>query len=236
METGHSDITSPRRNITDHILSSIKAALSSLPFAGGIASLIADYVPSSTEKSVRKAISQLQNRLEQLGERVDLASVDPDEFSDAVKSFLLLTQKTSREEKLRGAANLFANLLLKNDDPERLTYTEADHFWRCLDSLSIGAIRLLGLVCRKVKTQRIREAPGGEYMFTAADVVPLMNDVPPHIVLSLVAELNAWNLLRKESAPVTLATEGYRENDQIFLTPTGPRFVESVLHPGDGKG
>ena len=235
METSHSDITPPRRSVTDHILSTIKAALSSLPFTGGIASLIADYVPSSTEKSIRKAISALRKRLDQLGERVDVAAVDPDEFSDAVKSFLLLTQRTSREEKLRGAGNLLANLLLTNDDPERLTYTEADHFWRCLDALSIGAIRLLGLICQEMNTRGLREAPGGEYMFAAGDVVPMMNDLSPHLVLSLVAELDALNLLRKAAASVSLASQGYRENDAIFLTRTGLRFVEMVLQAGHGE-
>jgi hypothetical protein len=80
----------PGPRATDHVMSGIKAVLSSLPFTGGIASLIADYVPSSTQKAMRRAIECLNDQLRALGNRVDEAQVDPDQFSDNVKSFLLL--------------------------------------------------------------------------------------------------------------------------------------------------
>jgi len=194
------------------------------------------YVPSSTQKAVWKAIGEVDRRLEALGDRIDQDALDPDEFSDAVKSFMILTQRTSRDEKLRAAANLLTNLMLRDNDPEKLTFTEADHFWRCLDSLSIGSIQLLGLICREPRTRNVRKSPGGEQRFSAGDVVPLMKDLPPHVVLSLVAELGARHLLRTEAAPVSLETNGYRENDPVFLTPSGLRFVETVLQAGATEG
>ena len=233
-----SQLSPPRRDWRDHIDNVADAAisevLSKLPFGTFVSSLAAEYIPSSTRKAVSEAIQVLENRLDSLADRIDrdAKSIDPDEFSDSAKSFLLLTQRTSREEKLRGAANLLANQLLKDGDREKLSYTEADHFWRCLDSLSIGAIQLLGLICKRVEVAKPRKVAGDEYVFENKDVVSLMPKLPPTSVLSLAAELNAWYMVRMDAAGVSLVINGYRQNDQVFLTPTGMSFVETVLQAG----
>lgn len=229
-------LTPPKRGIKGHIISVVKAALSSLPvpLAGGVASLIDDYVPKSTEKAVWRAIGYLGKRLEDLADRIDLESVDADEFADTVKSFLLLSQRTSQERKLQAAANILANLLLKEGDPEKLSYTELDHFSRCIDSLSTGAIHVLGVAYRLAKTRRREATPEGDVRLAARDIVPNIEGIPPAVIMSLTAELSAWNLLLIESRSgfVGYYADGYCTNLPLRFTSVAGRFVEYVLGEG----
>ena len=55
-------------------------------------------------------------------------------------------ERTHRDEKLRAAANILANLLLKPGDQAKVSYDELDHLIRCVDALSIGAITVLGAI------------------------------------------------------------------------------------------
>ena len=82
---GSNELVAPKRSLRGHILSAIKATFSSLPWAGGIASLIDDYVPKSTEGAIWKAVEYLNERVRSLGDRVNAEAVAPDEFSDTVK-------------------------------------------------------------------------------------------------------------------------------------------------------
>ena len=71
----------------DHALIAIKGALNLVPVVGGVlSSLIGDYVPLSTQRSIEKATLLLRNRLEKLQDRIDIEAVNKDEFADLLKS------------------------------------------------------------------------------------------------------------------------------------------------------
>jgi len=53
-----------KKTKSDHALAIIKAGLSTVPYIGGaIASLIEDYVPSATQRSIETAIEILKQKL-----------------------------------------------------------------------------------------------------------------------------------------------------------------------------
>ena len=134
---------------TDHIVALFKPGLSGVPWIGGpLSSLIGDYVPTSTQRSIERAIGHLQENLKQLEHRLDAAAVNKEELSEFFKSWYLVVVRSHHESRLKSASALLANILLKEDDPDRLSYEEADHFVRSLDSLSIGAIETLGLALK----------------------------------------------------------------------------------------
>src|SRR6266852_674144 len=96
---------------SDHALIVIKAALNAVPIVGGsIASLIDDYIPLSTQRSIEIATQLLKERLEALGNRIDVDAVNKDEFAELFKSCYLAIVRTTQESKLHAAAALLANL------------------------------------------------------------------------------------------------------------------------------
>ena len=71
---------------SDHALIAIKASLNLIPSVGGaIASLIGDYVPLSTQRSIEVTTDLLREKLTALEGRLDTEIVDKDEFSELFK-------------------------------------------------------------------------------------------------------------------------------------------------------
>jgi hypothetical protein len=206
----------------DHIIAVIKASLNAVPFVGGsIASLISDYVPTSTERAIKTAIELLGEKLTLLEGRIDVEGVNKDDFAELFKSCYLVIVRTNREEKLRAAAAMLANLLLRADDPKKVSYEELDHLVRCLDALSIGAISVIGA------SYQIAISPSssqGNFHFPQ-----LRKEFPqfdPSLLMSLVSELRSLNLLRVQEGGIRTP-----DHDEVLLelTSIGKRFVERFI-------
>ena len=213
---------------SDHALIAIKAALNAVPYVGGaVASLIGDYVPLSTQRSIDRTTKLLQERLTKLEGRLDAESVNKDEFSDLFKSCYLVVVRTTQEEKLRAAAAILANLLLKPGDSEKASYTELDHFVRCLDALSVGAIAALGAARGIVQNANVRPDHHGDQSFSFEQLQRQFPQMEPALLMGLVGELNAFNLLRAEGRP-SIPTSQYG-NYPLSLTPLGSRLVQRFL-------
>ena len=229
---------------TDHALIAIKAALNLVPSVGGaLASLIGDYIPLSTQRSIEKATVLLREQLEKLQDRVDVEMVNKDEFADLFKSSYLAIVRTTNEKKLRAAAAILANLLLKPRDSDKLPYTELDHFVRCLDQLSVGAIAVLGVVYDLGKKNAPPNYPEGDIRRTLEALRSVqgirldfrvvhaeMSDMDPSLLMGLLSELNATNLIHLPGVP-TVRTPDFG-NYPVELTALGIRFVERVLNAG----
>lgn len=232
--TGTRSTRQMKKSRTDHTLAVVKSALSAVPYVGGsIASLMSDYIPSATERSIQRALVHLGNRVEELGERIDIDAVNKDDFAELSKSCYLSIVRSHRDNKLRAAAGILANLLLREDDPDKLTYTELDHYARCVETLSSGAIEVLGVVVQRAHLQpRLLEESKLDWTITSTrmNFSELHAKVPqysPDLLMGLIAELDKANLIYRESSPaIEMADYG---NHAIRLTPLGTRFCRFLL-------
>ena len=213
---------------SDHALIVIKAALNAVPTVGGAnASLISDYVPLSTQRSIERTTDLLREKLAVLEGRLNVSGVDKDEFSELFKSCYLVVIRTTQEAKLRAASALLANLLLKEGDSEKVSYAELDHFIRCVDGLSIGAITVLGVARKVIGRSNIQPNSDGNQ---SVPFEQLRNELPQFdlsLLMGLVSELNSLNLLRIEGRP-SIPTAQYG-NYPLSLTPLGGRFVDRFI-------
>jgi len=212
----------------DHILAVCKAGISTIPVVGGaIASLIGDYIPTATEKAVKKSIEILSNRIEELGDRIDAECVNKDEFSELFKSCYLIMIRTHQEEKIRGCVELICNILLKRGDTDKLTYTEIDHFVHCLDNLSIGAIEVLGHVVAVARAMN-RERVGKENVrISFSDVQNRVPTIEADLLMGLLGELNSFHLVFVNPTP-SVRMANYQLST-VELPPIGVRFAKYVL-------
>jgi hypothetical protein len=206
-----------------HTLAVVKAATNLIPYVGGaIASLISDYVPSSTQRSIDRGLVLLADRLKTVEDRIDPETINKDEFSELFKSCYLIFIRTHQEEKLQAASALLTNLMLKAGDPSKLPYEELDHLVRCVDGLSIGAIAFLGVVRELVKR------PQSNNRVDFGIVNSRFPEMDVSLLMSLATELASLNLIHiMEPA---MATQNY-SNYAIELTPVGTRFVDHFLSP-----
>lgn len=213
----------------DHILAVVKAGVSAVPYVGGLlASLIGDYIPMSTQRNIEHTAELLRGKITSLEARLDVEAVDKDEFAELFKSCYLVIVRTHHEQKLRAATALIANLLLKSGDPDKVSYNELDHFVRCLDALSIGAINVLGAAYNlRLGAQGDNE---GNLNLEFGRIRNRLGTVDPHLLMGLIAELNTFNLMRF-GRPLAISLPNF-ESHPVQLTPLGIRFVERFI---DGR-
>lgn len=220
----------------EHTLAVFKAGISAVPFVGGpISSLIGDYIPTATQKTIDFAILDLQAKLKCLEKRIDAEAVNKDEFSEIFKSSYLIIVRTHQQKKIKAATSLIVNALLKDGDPEKLSFTELDHFTRCLDSLSIGAIEVLANVSNYISKTHyagdLSKAYGGDFnqgrSFNFGILQEMLPGTHPSLLMGLVSELNSLNLLHMPGAP-SIREINY-SNYPIELSILGVRFVLAIL-------
>jgi hypothetical protein len=214
---------------SEHALAIIKASLSGVPVVGGsIASLVSDYIPTATQRSIDEALRQLAKKLQELQDRLDVDAVDKDEFSELFKSSYLLLLRSHQKEKTDAALALIINLLLEEGDEDKLCYTELDHFARCLDLLSIGALQVLRTIFGIYKQIVSKPEPFRERShLTFGGLQSNLPDLGPSLMMGLLSELAALNLVYLPPAPA-IRTAG-NSNQQIEMTALGVRFINNLL-------
>ena len=223
-----------KKSGSEHALALFKAGVAAAPIVGGsLASLIGDYIPTATERSRDRAIELLCERLEDLGERIDIEAVNKDEFAELFKSCCLSIARSHHDDKLKAATAIVANLLLRENDPDKLTYTELDHHARCVETLSSGAVKVLGEVVRVAHSNaRLLEESKLDWTITTSrmnfsELHAKFSEYSADLLMGLIAELDKANLLYREATPM-IQTEDYG-NHAIRLTPLGTRFCQFLL-------
>lgn len=204
----------------EHLLALFKAGLSADPsgLGGAIASLLSDYLPSATERAVKEFAAHFEQRLKELHDRIDENIVKEDEFIELFKSTILVVTRSHKQERLRAAANLLSNGLLKSGQNAKLSYAESDHFVRALYSLSSGALELLAtLASAPEETRKPERRTIGQMHSSLGD---------PGFIMGLARELQSFNFV-DVSIP-QFRTEDY-QNCTVVITDFGQRFVQTVL-------
>jgi hypothetical protein len=205
------------RTTLDKILLYLRAGLSTAPFLGGVAILLEEWVPKSTQKAMEMFIDELAGRVNELEDRMNLDTVNKDEFTELFKSCYLGVIRTTQETKIKMFAGIFANILLKEDDPNKSSYTELDHMVRTLEGLSIGALEVLCRVYRHcMKTN--------DNKFQFSDVRNAFGQHDASLVMGLINELTSANLIFDRGF-WGVAEDNY-DNYPYELTNLGKRFVE----------
>lgn len=214
-----------QKTTSDHAIAIVKAGLSAVPGLGGsLASLLGDYIPTHTQVATDTMLQELALRLGRVEDRLDLEAVNKDELTELFKSCYLLTLRTHQEMKLKGASGLLANLLLRRGDPARLSYEELDHFARCLDMLSIGALRVL-VISTTFAASHGRLSPD-PVRFNFEELHQKVPETSSDLLMGLVGELNALNLLHLAGVPSTRT--GDFGNYPIELTRLGVGLVHHM--------
>ena len=156
------------------------------------------------KKPLRETIELLGEKLGALQGRIDLEAVNKEDFAELFKSCYLAIIRSNREEKLHAAAAMLANMLLLPGDPCKSSYEELDHLIRCIDALSIGAISFwaqpsgLPLLPAKALTD----------ISSSINCGGLFKQFDASLLMSLVSELRALNLLRVQEGGSECMTTG----------------------------
>lgn len=194
---------------------------------GAVASLIGDYIPTATQRNIEEAVQSLEAQLSALGDRISAELVNKDEFAELFKTAYLVIIRSHHRARSQAATRLMVNALLRPDDTAKLSYTELDHFARCLDQLSIGALEVLA---RSVAIARRQAEDILDHKSVPIVFNQLQLELPEHspsLLMGLVGELDGFNLMHRAGVP-GIRTPDYG-NYSLEVTPLGARFAEHLL-------
>jgi hypothetical protein len=200
----------------------------------GLGSAIVTAVNEYHQKALEEAVRLLSERVTQLGERISVERVHTHEFVDLFKNWCIIVQRTQHTEKLQAAGNILSNALLKEGDPEKLPYTELDHFTRCIETLSIGAIHVLRGAFDLAKLQRSGRKPDAlqttNAKLTVGELAGYLPSMDSNLLMGLIGELDAMHLLHSRGIPsVRFEDERQYHIYGVETTPLGFRFIEHIL-------
>ena len=188
------------------------------------ASLMNDYMPNSTKRAIKEFAEQVSQRIGALEDRISeeriLEQVKSEDFIEVFKRCLWVVTNTNRDMKLKAAAALLVGML-KSDTDERLSFEDTDFFIRCLDDLSIEAMKLL---CEAERQTIGKRANQMNLNFDRLGSHIENEDLR----MGLLHELSRFNLVQVTPASVTLEARPY-SNYGIRLTRLGKEFVTRAL-------
>jgi hypothetical protein len=130
------------RSASEHLVNVVKAAFATLPFGGGIASLMTDYIPSRKHARLEEFANQVANDLKKLRERVDEQALLTDEFAYVFEKCFRGAAENHQAEKLEA----FRGILVNSAIGINILDDERDYFLGLANTLSTLHLRILSFM------------------------------------------------------------------------------------------
>lgn len=131
-----------KSGINEHIINVFKAAVATVPFAGGIATLMSDYIPSQRQKRLEEFAQNVANDLEIFKEEVNENYILTDEFSFIFEKCFKGGVENYQKEKIIAFKAILINSLIDFGT----TQNEKEYYLNLVDNLSLLHIQILSFM------------------------------------------------------------------------------------------
>jgi hypothetical protein len=213
----------------EHILNIFKAALATVPFAGGISSLITDYIPSSRSRRLEEFAEQVAEDLKRVSARVDGAELLTDEFAHIFERSFRGAAEHYQREKLEAFRGILVNAAIRREVPQE----EKEYFLVLVNNMSVLHLRILRFMAEPqqyleevgISEHRVR----GGFTEMLALILP---ELDPHVVESAFGDLYQLGLISTDKGIFHTMTSG--QGLSLLgnrVTPLGRRFIEFCRVP-----
>lgn len=216
-------------NTCDTIINIIKAILASVPWGGGIASLLSDYLPTARFRRLEKFAIEVANDLNRLSDKVDHEYIKTSEFGIIFESCFQKVANNPKQQKI----DSFRGILLNSTINRNIGEDEKEYFINLADSLTVLHILILKFMhdpINYLKSMNISENKirGGFSQFFPI-AIP---EMPLDVIESAFGDLYRLGLLSTDQTIFSTMTsaQGLRLlGDRI--TDLGKRFIEYCKIP-----
>lgn len=125
--------------ITETIINILKAGLATTPFAGGLASLITDYIPSARFLRVEKFTEEVAHDLNQFAEKVNKDYLHTNDFAFMFEKCFRGVAENPQQEKIQAFRGILVNSAINHD----LAEEEKEYLLNLVNNISVLHIRIL---------------------------------------------------------------------------------------------
>jgi hypothetical protein len=123
----------------EHVINGFKAILGTIPFTGGIASLISDYIPSQRQLRLEEFVESVANDLITFKDSVNENYIQTDEFAFMFEKCFKGAVENYQKEKIVAFKAVLINSLIDFET----TQTEKEYYLTLVDNLSLLHIQVL---------------------------------------------------------------------------------------------
>lgn len=142
-----------KSNINEHIINLFKAAVATVPFAGGIASLISDYIPTRRQKRLEEFALSISKELENFKENINDKYILTDEFAFIFEKCFKGGVENYQKEKIVAFKAILINSLTDFDT----TQNEKEYYLNFVDNLSLLHIQILSFMAFPREYLKLKE-------------------------------------------------------------------------------
>lgn len=231
--TDNENLPSSLRQIDfkDHMLNIMKAALATAPFAGGVASLMNDYIPSRRTERLERFAERIAADLERFQDQVDPKKFSTEQYAQIFETCFRKVSENFHAEKIE----LFRGILINAALDSSNEHEEREYFIQLIDNFSIIHVRMITFLAKPYDfLQRSGIDPSlirGNFSQVFSVVLPGVN---AEVVKSAFGDLYQIGFLNTDksvfstmtsSQGLDLVTDGGR------VTDFGKRFIEFCTVP-----
>lgn len=123
----------------EHIINGITAILATVPFTGGIASLISDYIPSQRELRLQEFTENIASDLTALKNKINEDYIQTDEYAFIFEKCFKGAVENYQKEKIIAFKAILINSLIDFET----TQTEKEYYLNLVGNLSLLHIQVL---------------------------------------------------------------------------------------------
>ncbi|WP_339108779.1 hypothetical protein [Thioclava sp. GXIMD4216] len=153
----------------EHLLHIVKAALSTAPFGGGIASLMTDYIPSMKEKRLKDFVQGIACDLQALENRIDEKTIRTDEFAFVLERCFRGAAENYQMEKLQA----FRGILINSAVGSKVSSDEREYYLNLVERLSALHLRILAFLSDPKTYLFAYEIPEGQLRGGLSSFMPV---------------------------------------------------------------
>lgn len=216
----------------EHIVNIFKAGLATAPFCGGIASLIADYIPSGKQKRLEEFTEQVAKDLNEFKQRVDETKILTDEFAFIFERCYRGVAENYQKEKLEAFRAIFVNTLIGTD----LSDGEKEYFLGLVNNLSVLHIRILRFMFDPKSYLEAQGIPLDKIRGGFSEFFPIaIPGIEPHVIEAAFSDLYQYGLIGTDKKIFRTVTAG--KGLELLgdrVSELGKRFITFCTVPQSG--
>ena len=218
-----------KSGINEHIVNVFKAAVATVPFAGGIATLMSDYIPSQRQKRLEEFAENIASELENYKEEVNKNYILTDEFSFIFEKCFKGGVENYQKEKIIAFKAILINSLIDFET----TQNEKEYYLNLVDNLSLLHIQILSFMAFPKNYLKLNGIDESKISGGFSDFFPsIIPDVSLDTIKIAFKDLYSYGFLTTDSGIFGTMTANQGWNllgDRV--TKSGRKFIDFItLH------
>jgi hypothetical protein len=213
----------------ERLISIFKAVLSTVPFAGGIASLMSDIIPSGRQRRLEAFTAQVADDLLRLQNRISHDYIGTDDFAFMFEQCFRGAATNPQKEKLNAFRGILVNAAICQDVPEQ----EKEYFLNLANALSVLHMRILRFMATPEQYMQDMNLTTDSLRGGFSDMLQIaIPGMDPTLIESAFGDLYQRALISTDKSifGTMTSSQGFHLLGQR-VTPVGKRFIAFCIVP-----